>query len=95
VIAEPGSLCVFHGNTWHGAFPKKTNDVRVNTVSAFCRHFVLPAEDTSDLTDEEIAPHGDNLARLLGREKWWGWRHDGPNPEMLTQARVAGESAYN
>ena len=95
VIAEPGSLCIFHGNTWHGAYPKKTNDVRVNTVSALCRHFVLPGEDTSDVTDEEIAPHGEKLAKLLGREHWWGWRDKGPQPTKLAQATLAGQSAYN
>ncbi len=94
VIAKPGSLCVFHGNTWHGAYPKKTPEVRINTVSAFCRHFILPGEDTSDITDEEIAPHGEKLARLLGREKWWGYRDEGPQPDKLAQARMASESLY-
>src|SRR5437588_7334502 len=42
VLAEAGSLIVFHGNTWHGTVPKMSEGPRVHVANAFCRNYVNP-----------------------------------------------------
>ena len=44
VCAEPGSLVVFTGNTWHCTYPKATEAARSHVVVAYCRNFVFPAQ---------------------------------------------------
>ncbi|GIS74562.1 MAG: hypothetical protein CM1200mP12_02810 [Gammaproteobacteria bacterium] len=36
VEAKAGSLIIFNGGIWHGAFPKKTEGLRLNVTSYFC-----------------------------------------------------------
>lgn len=94
IIAKPGSLCVFHGNTWHGALPKTSDGTRVSYATIYCRSFVMPAEDFGDLTDEEIAPHGERFAKLAWRDKWQGYREEGPSSAKLALTRAAQENQY-
>lgn len=41
-----GSVIIFHGATWHGAYPKETEGLRLNAVSYYRHHSVLPQENT-------------------------------------------------
>ena len=87
VIAKAGSICVFAGNTWHGAYGKDNDTTRVSLATIYCRTFMMPAEDFGDLTDEMIAPHGDGFAKLVWRDKWQGYRAEGPRQELLALTR--------
>lgn len=42
---EPGSVIIWPGTTWHGAFPKKTKGLRLNAVAYYRHHAVLPQEN--------------------------------------------------
>eukprot|EP00413_Alexandrium_margalefii_P019705 CAMPEP_0204531032 /NCGR_PEP_ID=MMETSP0661-20131031/10951_1 /ASSEMBLY_ACC=CAM_ASM_000606 /TAXON_ID=109239 /ORGANISM="Alexandrium margalefi, Strain AMGDE01CS-322" /LENGTH=328 /DNA_ID=CAMNT_0051537161 /DNA_START=57 /DNA_END=1043 /DNA_ORIENTATION=- len=54
VEARRGSAVVFHGQLWHGAFPKLTGGLRV-TVSNYFRHSsVQPQEDLPDSLPREL-----------------------------------------
>ena len=70
VAAEPGSLVIFHGNTWHCTYPKTSETARAHVATAFCRNYINPAEDYSDLDPKLIEPHGAELARLIGHKAW-------------------------
>jgi len=94
IIAKPGSICVFHGNTWHGALPKTSDSTRVSYATIYCRSFVMPAEDFGDITDDMIAPHGDAFAKLVWRNKWQGYREEGPSPDKLALTRGASENQF-
>src|ERR1700733_4526784 len=76
IVAPPGSLLAFHGNTWHGTYPKKDNDVRVHVVTALCRNYVDPAESFDDVPDSMLAEFGPEFGRLLGRSAWQGYRSE-------------------
>ena len=39
-----GSVIIWPGSTWHGAFPKKTPGLRLNAVAYYRHHAVLPQE---------------------------------------------------
>lgn len=45
VIAPKGSMIVFHGATWHGAFPKQTHGLRLSVANYYRHMMVLPQED--------------------------------------------------
>ncbi len=88
IIAKAGSICVFAGNTWHGAFGKDNDTTRVSMATIYCRTFMMPAEDFSDITDEMIAPHGDRFAKLVWRDKWQGYGKEGlRRRELLALSR--------
>ncbi len=83
IIAKPGSLFIFHGNTWHGTYPKKDAAVRAHVVTALCRNYVDPAEDFSDVPDAIVEQFGPEFARLIGRTKWQGYGSAGPKYDRI------------
>jgi hypothetical protein len=95
VIAKPGSLAIFHGNTWHGTYPKTSTAERVHVAMALCRNYVNPAEDFSDLPDEIVARGGAEFARAIGRTAWQGYGSEGPRLERLAAVYGAQSSVYN
>jgi len=94
IIAKPGSLAVFTGNTWHCTYPKTTEGVRAHIATAYCRNYIAPAEAYDDLSDEAIAPFGPELARLVGRSAWQGYRAEGPKLERMALVRPSYQSQY-
>lgn len=42
---EAGSVIIWPGSTWHGAFPKKTPGLRLNAVAYYRHHSILPQEN--------------------------------------------------
>lgn len=94
VEAPAGSLIVFHGNTWHGTVPKTSAGERAHVALAFCRNYVNPAEDYSDMPDETVEEFGSELAWLVGREAWQGYRSEGPQLPRMAKVRGAGTNQY-
>lgn len=94
IVAKAGSLCVFHSNTWHGAFGKTNDTARVSLATLYCRTFVQPAEDFGDITDDMIAPHGERFSKLVWRDKWQGYREEGPSMEKLALSRSSTENQF-
>lgn len=45
VEAPRGSLVIFHGGLWHGAYRKTTPGLRVTTLGQHCRPYILPFQD--------------------------------------------------
>ena len=48
-----GSVIVWPGSTWHGAFPKQTSGLRLNAVAYYRHHSVLPQENMKVTMREE------------------------------------------
>jgi hypothetical protein len=93
MIAKPGSLFVFHGNSWHGTYPKTDPDVRAHVVTALCRNYVDPAENFDDVPDSTLAQYGPEFARLLGRTAWQGYRAEGPKYDRMLAVNRANQSS--
>jgi ectoine hydroxylase-related dioxygenase (phytanoyl-CoA dioxygenase family) len=90
VEAPAGSLVVWHGNLWHGAFPKRTPGLRVNLIFLFCRVHCITQETYEDRIPREVLDRNpDRFAKLLGRHVANGWTHDGS--DLLTAYRSPGE----
>jgi ectoine hydroxylase-related dioxygenase (phytanoyl-CoA dioxygenase family) len=94
VNAKPGSLAIFTGNTWHCTYPKTTEGHRAHVAVAFCRNYINPAENYDDLSEEVLAAHGPELARMTGRTAWQGYRAEGPKLENMALVRGAYQSQY-
>ena len=62
VEAPAGSLIVFHGATWHGAFPRLTEGMRLSIANYFRHYMVLPQDDIKNLFPQELAEDCDDPA---------------------------------
>ncbi|MEC7427492.1 MAG: phytanoyl-CoA dioxygenase family protein [Actinomycetota bacterium] len=60
VEAPAGSLIVFHGATWHGAFPRLTDGMRLSIANYFRHYMVLPQDDIKNLFPQELAEDCDD-----------------------------------
>jgi Phytanoyl-CoA dioxygenase (PhyH) len=94
VTAPAGSLIVFHGNTWHGAYPKTSEGPRVHIANTFCRNYVNPAENYDDVPPRMLETFGPELRRLLGFEAWQGYRGEGPKLPRMSQVLGANWNQY-
>lgn len=64
-----GSIIVWHGNTWHGALPRKEPGIRVSLVQYFSRPSAasdVPRNYSSVVTPEMLARNPSRFATLLG-----------------------------
>jgi len=86
ITAGPRSLFIFHDNTWHGAYPKLDNHVRVHVAALFCRNYMDPAQDFTVLPDDFVNRNGLEFARLIGRQAWQGHGSDGPDLDRVRAA---------
>lgn len=80
VTAEAGSLIAWHGNIWHGAFPKKTDGLRLNVTSYHC-HRRLKTQEAYQwrVTQEMLDRNPLEFARLVGADDHMGWDENGPD----------------
>ncbi len=80
VEAEAGSLILWHGNTWHGAFEKKTDGLRLNVTSYHC-HRRLKTQEAYQwrVTQEMLDRNPPEFARLVAADDHMGWDERGPD----------------
>ena len=78
-----GSAVVWHGNTWHGSFPRQTPGLRVNLATYFCREYIVPQEAYRGSVPEGFIEQGEErLATLLGGDIVHGWKDEGPSEKF-------------
>ena len=70
LIAPAGSLIIFNGCTWHGAFPKVTEGLRLSLHAFYVQPYYLPMHDyRRQVTPEMYARSRDpDYLRMLVRE---------------------------
>ena len=78
--APAGSLVLWHGNLWHGAFPRTNPGLRLNLTGYFSRSYITVQENYRDtITQEVLDRNPKRLAVLIGMGDDRGWRSaDGP-----------------
>ena len=86
VEAKAGSLIAWHGNTWHGAYPKQTDGLRMNVTSYMC-HRRLKTQEAYQwrVTQEMLNRNPPEFARLVGADDHMGWDEKGPDFSRLMQ----------
>ena len=79
VEAPMGSMVMWHGNTWHGSYPRVRPGLRTGIAFGLAREYFHPHEPVRrDVTDEMIERNGPRFARLAGRDII-DWDIDGPD----------------
>ena len=77
-----GDAVIWHGNMWHGSYPRKTPGLRLNLAVYHARPYWKLQERYGDaLPQEVIDRHGNNPAfrQLAGLNDWMGWKEEGPS----------------
>ena len=64
VVCPRGSVIVWPGSTWHGAFPKQTPGLRLNAVAYYRHQAVLPQENMKVTMRDQPWEDCDNPAML-------------------------------
>ncbi len=82
VEAPAGSVLVFHGNVWHGAFPRKNPGLRLSINAYYCGpHYRVQESFWGRITDEMLARNGDRFRELVHYDDRWGFQDArGPVP---------------
>ena len=79
VEAPAGSLAVWSGYTWHGAYNRVTPGIRMSVLYFFCSRWLRPQEPYRELISQDILDaHDDTFATLMGRDIKLGWQTEGP-----------------
>jgi hypothetical protein len=90
VVAPAGSLVVWHGNTWHGAFPRRCSGLRVNLIMYFCRIYMLTQEWYRDrVTAEMLERNPPRFAHLVGLENPYPFGDEGASIERIARLNSA------
>jgi hypothetical protein len=85
IEAPLGSLVIWHGNTWHGSFPRKIPGLRTGMATAVYREYMLPHEPVRrDVSDADATARGDRFATLVGRDII-DWGTEGPDYPKLVR----------
>ena len=95
VEGPAGSLIAWYGNTWHGAFPKLTEGLRLNLTSYHC-HPALKTQERYQraVPPEMLARRGERFRRLLGAYDPMGWTVNGPDEELMIK-QMARQTGYD
>ena len=85
VEARAGSIILWHGNTWHGSFPRVNPGLRISLIQQFSRWYHSPIEPfVPQLSAEIFARNSRRFSILTGKI-----------PVMLSeQGRVANITPY-
>ena len=81
VEAEAGSLIFWHGNLWHGAYPKKTDGLRINLTTFMTHRRIKTQENIKDKITPDMLKRNPSkqFARLVGLNDSNGYGENGPD----------------
>lgn len=88
-----GSVIVIPGNTWHGAFPKRDDELRVTLVQAYSRQYLAPSV-SHGIDPEIVARNPPEFAELLGGRLWTGFDEGGIDLDKFASTYRAQRSVY-
>lgn len=88
---QPGSMAIWHGNTWHGSYPRMIPGLRLNLSLYFVRPWMKVMEAYGPrLPADVLARYGDHprFRQLAGLDEVCGWCEEGP-PYLNPKANVS------
>ena len=90
VEVPAGTVVVFHGNLWHGAFPRKHPGLRLSIAAYYCSRYFREQESfRGRVTEEMLARNGDRFRSLVQYDDIWGFQDErGPLPYQMRQQRA-------
>jgi len=95
IEAPAGSLIVWHGNTWHGAFARSAPGLRMNLIMFFCRPFMQRQEMYCDrLSAGVLRRNGPRFSRLVGMDQVFPMGREGPNRENFARLNAGAATQW-
>ena len=87
VEAPAGSVLVFHGNVWHGAFPRLTPGLRLSLSCHYVGpHYRLQENFHGRISEEMLARNDARFRELVNYDDPWGWQDSrGPIPWYMRE----------
>lgn len=82
VEVSAGSAVIWHGNLWHGSYPRTIPGLRLNLAVYFARSWWRLQERYGDaLPADVIERHGNNprFRQLANLDEVMGWQEEGPS----------------
>ena len=81
IEAPAGSLIFWHGNLWHGAYPKLTNGLRINLTTFMTHRRIKTQESIKPQVTQDMLKRNPSkeFARMVGLNDSNGFNKDGPN----------------
>ena len=107
ITAPAGSLIIFSGHTWHGAFARTAPGLRVSLIGYYCRAHILPQGDYSReaVPADIIERNSPRFATLMGSHITYGYRSEGPpsvqaiikkqKARVVSSAEAVGKHAFD
>lgn len=93
VVAPRGSLVIWHGHTWHGAFSRSAPGLRINLILYFCRVYLQTQENYRDkISAEAVARNPRRFAELLGLELPYPFERSGAEYDKIARLNAAARS---
>ena len=75
-----GSMILYHGNAWHGAYRREVPGIRMNLAIAMVRNHLSTQEFIREsVTPEMLERNNGRFAMLCGQYLFNGWREEGPD----------------
>ena len=93
VIAEAGSLALWHGATWHGSLPRTNPGLRVTLVQVFMRLHMRPIHQWEDEVPPELMEKHPELKRVLG-EHLYPYKEHNDKPERVAPFMLTGTDPF-
>jgi ectoine hydroxylase-related dioxygenase (phytanoyl-CoA dioxygenase family) len=95
VETSPGSAIVFHGNTWHGAYPRQLPGQRLAISALFCRSYMRSQERYDLIAGPDLLSRNPpELRRLVGVELPTGWTSVADFERIRLQRRSRAGTYY-
>ncbi|MFD9126509.1 phytanoyl-CoA dioxygenase family protein [Kitasatospora sp. NPDC059571] len=95
VEAPAGSAIVFHGNTWHGAYPRTNDGLRLTVSVLFARSYLRPQEHYGPSVTPGFLDRNPAIVRdLLGLDLPTGWSTPAEAAEVVRLRRQKAPSFY-
>ena len=76
-----GTAVIWHGNTWHGSYPRSIPGLRLNLAVPYARPFMKVQERYGAELPQSVIDRNSNHPRfrqLAGLEDSYGWKEEGP-----------------
>lgn len=95
IVAPAGSAVVFHGNTWHAAYPRTVSGVRLTLSILYSRIYMRTQEDYRDAFDGDLADRlPESLRALALPDLPTGWTSPDHAKEIVNRRRENGRHYY-
>jgi hypothetical protein len=96
VECPAGSLIIWGGTTWHGAFPRRAPGIRANLIMVFNRSYLKQIRDFGATTPQEVIDRNPpEFGRLLGLESPYPFDIKGPDPKKVPALIEAGRTPWS